>query len=357
MADANGNTPADDVAAFRQMMATMATEMAQLRTERDAARLANRDSRSARESTVESAFGGTNFRPVGMAAWVAFLPVSTPVDAHNPAYKDRAKTRGEHPGMFKGDKTKFDNWLRKLADKFEEDVTTFRSEKSRMRYVMLQLEGDAEGSIETRYQSEGRPFSGVAEMIQALETAYHDPNQASIARKELEAHRFKPSNDADVHAFISRFNKLAQQSKLAESEWSQVLWEHMDVNLGSEIFEASTNPSFNYEVFCEKIAKAVYNNQYAFSRRQKNAAARPAEAKTTRKTTTQKKATATTAPSGKKLSESEKQVHWDNDTCFGCGKKGHRVIDCPEKKVSGIKPAETEGEAGETSCSSESENE
>jgi hypothetical protein len=137
MADANGNTPADDVAAFRQMMATMATEMAQLRTERDAARLANRDSRSARESTVESAFGGTNFRPVGMAAWVAFLPVSTPVDAHNPAYKDRAKTRGEHPGMFKGDKTKFDNWLRKLADKFEEDVTTFRSGKSRMRYVML----------------------------------------------------------------------------------------------------------------------------------------------------------------------------------------------------------------------------
>jgi hypothetical protein len=48
--------------------------------------------------------------------------------------------------------------------------------------------------------------------------------------------------------------------KLAESEWLQVLWEYMDVNLGSEIFEASTNPSFNYEVFCEKIAKAVYNN-------------------------------------------------------------------------------------------------
>jgi hypothetical protein len=86
---------------------------------------------------VESAFGGINFRPVGMAAWVAFLPVSILVDVYNLAYKDRAKTRGEYSGMFKGDKTKFDNWLRKLADKFEEDVTTFRSEKSRMRYVML----------------------------------------------------------------------------------------------------------------------------------------------------------------------------------------------------------------------------
>jgi hypothetical protein len=77
--------------------------------------------------------------------------VGTPVDAFNPAYKDRAKTRKKHLGIFKGDKTKFDNWLRKLADKFKEDITTFRSEKSRMQYIILQLKGDAEGFIETRY--------------------------------------------------------------------------------------------------------------------------------------------------------------------------------------------------------------
>jgi hypothetical protein len=51
--------------------------------------------------------------------------VGTPVDALNPAYKDRAKTRKEYPGIFKGDKTKFNNWLRKLADKFKENITTF----------------------------------------------------------------------------------------------------------------------------------------------------------------------------------------------------------------------------------------
>jgi hypothetical protein len=88
---------------------------------------------------------------------------------------------------------------------------------------MSQLESNAESSIETRYQSKKRPFSGVAEIIQALETAYHNPNQASIARKELETHRFKLSNNANVYIFILRFNKLAQQSKLAESKWSQVL--------------------------------------------------------------------------------------------------------------------------------------
>ena len=201
----------DDDMADSASTAETAKEMAQLKTlvQQLQQQLLDRDSSTSRGFSVESAFGGTSFRPSGMAAWPAFLPVSTPVDDPNPKYKEEARSRGEHPGKFEGDKNVFDNWLRKLADKLDEDVTTFRSERSRMRYVMSQLGGHAEKSIETRYQSVERPFSGVAEMIQALETAHYDPNQASIVRKALEEHRYKPADNADIHQFISQFNSLA----------------------------------------------------------------------------------------------------------------------------------------------------
>ena len=139
------------------------------------------NARQRREATVESAFGGEAFKAKGMAAKTAFIKY-TGADGANPEYSDKAKTRAENPGKFSGNKREFNTWVTKLADKFEEDTTTFRNEKSRMRFLLSCLEGTALESVETRYSSQTRPFSCLAEMIQALEAAYYDPNQSSTAR-------------------------------------------------------------------------------------------------------------------------------------------------------------------------------
>lgn len=134
------------------------------------------NTRSHRE---QSAFAGsgTGFKPKNMAAWPAFAPYEGD-NGKNPNYSANEKKRAEAPPKFVGKKTEFDSWLTKLADKFEEDDCTFRTEKSRMRYVRGLLEGKAEDSIATRYTSTTRPYVNVAEMIQALESSFYDPNQS-----------------------------------------------------------------------------------------------------------------------------------------------------------------------------------
>lgn len=189
----NQSRAADQAAKIQQLIAAMEAQQATIA--RLETRLATADTINRRERTTtptESAFGGTEFRPTGIAALPAFTPFNGNGKGPNPEYSDKSRARAENPGKFSGDEKEFDNWVQKLADKFEEDVSTFRNEKSRMIYMMTQLEGDAQKAVEVRYRSTEDPFSCVAEMVQVLEAPYHYPNQASTARQKLRQHKFRP---------------------------------------------------------------------------------------------------------------------------------------------------------------------
>ena len=153
---------------------TIAQELAQARTLIQSLMIENQTLRSnIHNASVESSFGGTVCKPTTeMASWESFQPISTPINAPNPHYKDSARALLKSPGIFRGHKDALRSWLIKLADKFDEDINTFRTEKSRMMYLMSYLQEDAETYIRMRYRSNERPFSGVAEMVQTLETHY-----------------------------------------------------------------------------------------------------------------------------------------------------------------------------------------
>ncbi|TLD06698.1 uncharacterized protein PgNI_07992 [Pyricularia grisea] len=206
-----------------------------------------------REPSVESAFGGTSFKAKGMAAWPAFTEFQG-TGGINPIYNDKAKARADSPPKFAGDKTQFDSWLIKVADKFEEDVAIFRTEKSRMRYLMNLLEDKAEKAMITRYVSVTRPFSSVAEMIQILESMYHDPNQSIAAREALKKHEFELGKGQDIHEFIATFNSLAQQAKVREEDWKQTLWGCIPADLDHRLLHDSENIDIDYETFCQNAA-------------------------------------------------------------------------------------------------------
>ena len=133
MADQPAN---DEVQVLQDQVAQLMSQLAQLQQQRNP--LIEPERRIRESSVTTSAFGGTNFQPTGMAAWEAFREFDGERGA-NPQYRDKARARASDPGIFSGDKKEFDNWLRKLADKFEEDVETFRTEKSRQRYLMTRL--------------------------------------------------------------------------------------------------------------------------------------------------------------------------------------------------------------------------
>lgn len=172
----------------------------------------------------QSAFAesDTGFKPKNMAAWPTFSPYKGD-NGKNPNYLANKKKRAEIPLKFGGKKTEFNSWLTKLADKFKENNYTFRTEKSRMRYLGGLLEDKAEQSIETRYTSTTRPYVNVAEMIQALESSFYDPNQSFQARDKLAKHIFRPEKKTDIHEFIAEFNSLYQKAKIPEMDWKQML--------------------------------------------------------------------------------------------------------------------------------------
>jgi hypothetical protein len=308
-----------------------------------------RETRQPSEATIESAFGG-RFKATGVAALPSFEPLRGDSKGLNPQYSDKAKARGENPGKFNGDEKEFDHWVQKLADKFEEDASTFRSERSRMVYMMTQLEGDAQKVVEARYRSTEDPFSCVAEMVQVLETTYHDPNQASAARNELRNHLYRPGK-MKIQWFISRFNTLAQQGGIPKKDWKVTLWEHLPKSLDNSLLRYSKDQSITYETFCSIVADAAYSDQLAYEERNRSYRTQPNGYQQARKSSpgkvTEKKpkenqtivmnqereTTKATRDIRKTraLTETEKEAHRRAGTCYYCGERGHRVLECPKK--------------------------
>jgi hypothetical protein len=236
----------------------------------------------------------------------------------------------------------FDNWARKVADKFEEDEPIFRTERSRMRYLMSLLEGSAERSVEARHQSATRPFSCLAEMIQVLAAAYHDPNQATAARTALREHHYDPRGNPDIHGFIADFNSLATKARIPEDQWKGNLWDHIPPLLDPRLLHDAEDEDISYEEFCDRVAKAAYSTQRDYDIRQKERRSRePGESNGSRtrrddgkgrRSSNSVSKPKTSSDTGRALSAAEKKVHWDANTCFNCGKTGHQAAGCPRKK-------------------------
>ena len=125
---------------------------------------------------MNSAFGGTDFKSTGFAALPAFKPYSEDQNACNPDYDRKARKSGINPGMFKGDKDEFDDWIIGLADKFDKDNKTFKKERSCMAVFNLLIEGNAKGLIAKRYQLTEMPFKNVAKMVATLSAVYYNHN-------------------------------------------------------------------------------------------------------------------------------------------------------------------------------------
>jgi len=264
------------------------------------------------------------------------------------------------PACATTDSELFDTWVDGIADKFEEDDCTFRKEQSRMAYVMRHLTGDAARAVETRYRSSTRPFSCAAEIIQVLDSAYHDPNQAFAARDKLRSYFFEPGPNANIHKFISELNSLADKARIPEDERKATLWEHIPPYLDHHLLHLSKDPSVSYEEFTTHVANAAYSQQRGLDYRKKHGESRQKghtpgkqmqSSQTSNRSTyhrnnrdghqnsdSQRRSDNTNAPPSRKsigrdLSDAEIEAHMKAGTCFNCGERGHLARDCKEKAI------------------------
>ncbi|KAM4066565.1 zinc knuckle domain-containing protein [Hirsutella rhossiliensis] len=252
-------------------------------------------------------FAGPNgpaFRPTGKAAW----PVLPLPRGKNPEYSDAAKSRIKASATFSGKKDEFHSFILSIKNKFDEDVRTFRTENSRMVYD------------------------------QALESAYGNPNELSEALDRLQRLQFTVNGKTDIVDFLAEFDYLTATGRVPEDQMKHTLWQHIPANLDNSLLTKTRDESVTYEVFCGFIKDAVHCQKRSMRQTQDSRSSdrsRRAPTKTAPTTAkTPNKTGSTLSPRvmlAETLTDDEKRVHWDNGTCFICGKTGHLSRDCPDR--------------------------
>jgi hypothetical protein len=301
---------------------------------------------------ANSAFGGSDFKPVGFAALLAFKPFGDNQKAKNAAYDRKARETRRDPGIFEGDKDLFDDWIIKLADKCEEDLETFKTERSRMALVYSLTNGQATKLLKARYSSSEIPFKNTAEMIATLSAVFHDDNQASKAREELRNLEYNPADkELDIHQFIGKVNGLADTAGIGRAERKTVLYEHIPADLDLRLLRDSKDTTISYEDFAGAVADAATAKQRSYDKRVEKKQARRNQSpptdhssrntdrssrNTRRRSLHSKEVNAeakSTSDNPVPVSERKKAELKADGKCFLCQKEGHIARYCPQKKA------------------------
>jgi hypothetical protein len=120
--------------------------------------------RHIRKAIKENTFSKTYFKAINIVMKIIFRTFEGE-NGTNPIYNRKEKSRISDSEKFDDNRQNFNNWITKLADKFDKDVIIFRTEKNRIRYLINNIIKRVKRSIEIRYQLKVRPFFYLTEMI------------------------------------------------------------------------------------------------------------------------------------------------------------------------------------------------
>jgi hypothetical protein len=289
--------------------------------------------RAIRASSLQSVSESNASVPVGPASLPGFEPYDPAGtgSAINPNYDRKARKRAMDPGKFDGDKEEFDSWIVKMSDNLVGDAEIFKNERERMAAINACTEGLANDLLRGRYNPLSKnAFKNAREMVATLAAVYFDNTKATKARDKLRKMMYDPADKStDIHQYISEIDSLADSANIIMEERKSTLLEHIPASLDPRLLNDSLDPEISYEKFTNLVSRAALSQQRAYQERRERKdkkearASSPREKKPRRqqveKTTTTTKAAAT------------------EGACFGCGKTGHRIRDCPEaKKIASI---------------------
>lgn len=237
-----------------------------------------------------------------------------------------------------GKDPKFEAWLMNIENKLRVNADHFPTPESRIAYVASRCEGEAQEHILPRFREDATDaYQDVEDLIDHLKLLYLDENRVINARMEMRSLQMR-KNDK-FQEFLSKFTRLAQDSKLARTEWKEELYYRLSFDMQRAMIRESTDKLVSYEEFaqlCHQTANRL--EQIAAGERRVQARLggvggnRGARGGTPKKDDNQK-------PDQNRLSFQERRRRMNEGLCMNCGQKGHFAKDCgtqidkPHKEV------------------------
>jgi len=236
------------------------------------------------------------------------------------------------PEQFNGERADLRRFTTQMVAKMTSNADRFPKPYNRVAYTINRLSGKAFKQVMPYIDSTYSQFPDYTDVLELLDKAFGDPNEADTARRDLL--RFK-QNNRDFNTFIAEFQRLAVESKYPKDALPTMLEDKLSLEMQA-LLKVMPPASTEYHAFIQHLQELDRRNQkFAASALRTwvpNIATNPPAPlrQLDRGQPTGEPMDLSQRRTIPPLTDTERQRLRHLGACFRCRKPGHMATQCPD---------------------------
>jgi hypothetical protein len=270
------------------------------------------------------------------------------IEPTNREYQSNGPMRGnEAQELSDGTDPIFDSWRLQILARFRDDPYWYNSDRRKLDYMLRRTKGSAQIHMLSGMKDEQLPgyFETADDALASLSQALNNPEALRIAKNSFRALQMLSSET--FAEFRTRFLLLAQESQLPTKFYREELFQKITPELGYQITPLQ-NLLITYDQLSDTLLSTDTGNRWflsksALSKRTSNALSisrnpagrfTPAANPVIRSSSTPfAQRAGTPGVSFQASTPNLPYADHSKETCWTCGKSGHRSPECSQSKA------------------------